>query len=90
MIKKLLIAFSILLLTGCGADFIERKDTGNVEIEGGMIAVIDGCSVYRFKDGGERVYFVRCSDRTVTTSWEHSCGKNCTKHEMIPTYMTKD
>lgn len=88
MMKKLAIAFSILLLSACGADVMETKDTGNTGVTGGKLAVMDGCTIYRFQDGGERryIYFVKCGN-TVNTSWERSCGKNCTESVNVPTFM---
>lgn len=90
MIKKLVIAFSILLLSACGADVIETKDTGNAGVTGGKLAVMDGCTIYRFQDGSEKryIYFVKCNaGGTLNTSWERSCGKNCTETVNVPTFI---
>lgn len=47
----------------------------------------DGCKVYAFEASGRTHYFTRCLDSKVVTegSYEvsHSCGKNCTKKEII-------
>ena len=89
MIKKLVIAFSILLLSACNSNVIQSVDTGNSDVTGGKIAVIDGCSVYRIKDGHDRyVYFVKCSnDGSTQTSYTRGCGKNCTETVNVPTYI---
>lgn len=79
-----------LFLSACGADVIETKDTGNSGVTGGKLAVIDGCTIYRFVDGhsDNYKYFVRCDgSRTLNTSWDQSCGKNCTENVAIPTFM---
>ena len=40
----------------------------------------DGCTVYRFSDSSKR-YFTRCDGIAAqsTTTWQESCGKNCTR-----------
>ena len=40
----------------------------------------DGCTVYRFTDGGTARYFTRCDGFQTSTSWKEICGKNCTRH----------
>ena len=40
----------------------------------------DGCTVYRFTDGGIARYFTRCDGAQSTTSWGEKCGKSCTRH----------
>jgi hypothetical protein len=87
--KKLYVAFatlSILLLTGCGADVIKSSETRNPGVSGGVLAVVDGCTVYKLNDGDRNIYFVKCGG-TTTTSWQSSCGKNCTETVEVPTFM---
>lgn len=62
---------SILLLSGC------YKDPEAVEVAGkgynvGKLFVVDGCSVYRFYDGGRYVYFSSCTGNTQSY---HQVGK---------------
>jgi len=40
----------------------------------------EGCSVYRFIDGGYRRYFTNCSG---STSWSQDCGKGCPSAQEI-------
>lgn len=43
------------------------------------ISEADGCTVYRFVDGGTH-YFTRCGDKVTTTkNYTESCGKACTR-----------
>jgi len=44
----------------------------------------DGCTVYRFYDGGNMHYFANCPAGAVTMQ-DVSCGKNCTRDEVIST-----
>jgi len=40
----------------------------------------EGCSVYRFIDGGYRRYFTNCSG---SASWSQDCGKGCPSAQEI-------
>ncbi|MFJ2549560.1 hypothetical protein ACIOVF_24280 [Pseudomonas sp. NPDC087612] len=42
---------------------------------------VDGCTVYRFLDGGGYKYFTNCSG---TTAWSEDCGKGCDPQKGIP------
>lgn len=42
----------------------------------------DGCTVYKFRDNGDRHYFTNCNG---STSTQQDCGKHCTKEEEIST-----
>ena len=41
----------------------------------------EGCTVFRFEDGGRSRYFTRCDGIAAqsTTTWQESCGKNGTR-----------
>ena len=41
----------------------------------------EGCTVFRFEDGGSNRYFTRCDGIAAqsTTTWQESCGRNCTR-----------
>lgn len=46
----------------------------------------DGCTVYRFDDGGRSRYFAKCDGATTSSmEWRESCGKNCTRPVDVPT-----
>lgn len=77
--KKALAAILALALAGCGADAIDTTDTGNTDVSAGLIATVDGCKLWRVKDGAlTNVYVVICPNST-QTQWDVPCGKNCTR-----------
>ena len=47
----------------------------------------EGCTMYRFSDGGYPRYFAKCDGDSVTaqTEWREACGKNCARQEGITT-----
>ena len=47
----------------------------------------EGCTMYRFSDGGYSRYFAKCDGDSVTaqTEWGESCGKNCVRQREITT-----
>jgi hypothetical protein len=77
-----------IALAGCSAKPISQTDTGNNDLSAALIAVIDGCKIYRFVDGGRTVYFAKCG-AAGSTSWERSCGKGCTEHDMVTSVSTR-
>lgn len=66
-------------LAGCGATPISKAQTGNPEVEAGLIARIEGCNLYRIYDNGSRVYMTVCRGQAERTRWTESCGKGCTR-----------
>lgn len=78
-----------LSLAACREEPQSVSNTSNPGFQVGLLFEHDGCRVYRFVDGGNHQYYVRCGDGEVSTRSEHteSCGKNCTttKTETIPT-----
>ena len=82
---KLAAILLLATLAGCGADPIQRVDTGSPGVTAALIAKVDGCLLYRVRDGSsETIYFARCPDRE-TTRWDRSCGKYCTKNIEVET-----
>ena len=77
-----MLAFTLILLiitSGCQDSplSISKADKGNFDIE--LLFEHDRCKVYRFQDGRLNTkYFTNCYG---STSWNESCGKNCT-HEV--------
>jgi len=66
-----------LLLASCGAEPIERSATGNADVSAGLLAVVDGCRIWRLNDGNSRsVYFANCSGRAQRAEWTEyrPCG----------------
>jgi hypothetical protein len=58
------IAASALFLSGCARDPIETSRTDNPQINVEKLFEHDGCSVYRFLDGGHFVYYSNCQGST--------------------------
>ena len=68
----------LLLLAACGAHSIDDAETGNNEVSASKIAVIEGCSLYRVRDGYRRtVYVTICPNGAEQASWLENCGKGC-------------
>jgi hypothetical protein len=75
-----------LILGGCSAKPLSSEKTDNPEVRADYLATIDGCRLWRVNTGNRYVFLARCTDRnTTSTQWEESCGKACTRHEMVLT-----
>jgi starvation-inducible outer membrane lipoprotein len=61
------IAAAALLLSGCARDPVETSRTDNPQINVEKLFEHDGCSVYRFMDGGNFVYYTNCQGSTQTS-----------------------
>lgn len=53
-------------LSGCKTEAERVQQSTNPDLKVERLGEVDGCTIYRFRDGG-RHYFVRCKDQ-VTTS----------------------
>ena len=79
----IIVFFALLIaLVGCQEAPVSTSKTNNTNIGVDFLFEHEGCRVYRFSDGSQNVYYVNCGTHT-QTSWEHSCGKNCTKHDTV-------
>lgn len=83
LIRRLCEATLLLALAGCAKQAESTMPAGR-EFTVDRLFTTDGCTAYRFMDGGERRYFVRC-ESTVTTSAQTGCGKNCISEDSITT-----
>ena len=87
--KRIILAvmLPLLWLVGCykPAESLARPGGGQFEVE--KLFEHEGCTAYRFIDGGTARYYTRCS-ADVTTTWNETCGKNCTRSISIPTKET--
>lgn len=73
---KLLIAvLAVAALTACSKQ-AETSTAVGVDFQVDKLFTHEGCTVYRFSDGGHNRYFTNCSG---STNWTESCGKNCTR-----------
>jgi len=59
------------------AEFKVSSTNNNFEVE--QLFTTNGITVYRFVDNGNYHYFTKNE-----TSQQISCGKNCTREEVIP------
>lgn len=74
--------FAALMLAACQRPAIESSTAQNgAKVE--KLFEHEGCTAYRFDDA-RTVYYVRCSAET-STSYSYSCGKNCTRSDLIVT-----
>jgi hypothetical protein len=79
-------AITILVAVSCSKRAEERRRTTNPAIDTEKLFDIDGCTVYRFEDGGRDHYFTNCQG---SVSGVYGCGKNCTQEENISTSKAK-
>ncbi len=82
------IALTVLLVlgvTGCAKTPMgETAHKGDFAVS--KLFVQDGCTVYRFYDAGQLVYFTKCEGVTNSSASSiQSCGKNCERAELNPT-----
>lgn len=77
MFKTLIACLALAALTACSKQAVSTEQSNNPEIQVDTLFIKDGCTVYRFRDGGYARYFTKCGGHT-QTNWQESCGKNCT------------
>lgn len=73
--KTLLTILALLTLSACGKPAESTTQVG-VEFVVHKLFTHEGCTLYRFYDGGYARYYTNCSG---STSWTESCGKNCSR-----------
>jgi hypothetical protein len=84
-INKICGAFAlVLILSACAKGPRETAATDNPEVAVSKMFTHDGCTVYRFSDAGNYVYYAKCEGGQTNTSWDRSCGKNCTETVNVP------
>lgn len=73
-------AIALSLLAGAGLAACSKKAEStqqvNRDFQVDTLFTHDGCTVYRFNDGGASRYFTNCKG---STQWQEGCGKNCTR-----------
>lgn len=72
---KTLIILAVALLTGCFKP-AETSTSAGREFVVDKLFTHEGCTVYRFYDGGNSRYYTNCQG---STTWREGCGKNCTR-----------
>lgn len=78
-----------LVLSGCGKDPVFTSSTDNPNVAVSKMFEFEGCTVYRFKDAGNYVYYSNCPGTTQSFRTE-SCGKNCTEHVPVTVQTSKE
>lgn len=73
--KKLLVILCVAVLAGC-TKRAEQSSAAGTEFVVDKLFTHEGCTVYRFEDGGRYLYYTNCSG---STSWTENCGKNCSR-----------
>jgi len=76
MINVLRILLVMVFLVSCSEDPISETGTDNPNIKIDLLFNHNGCSVYRFRDGGYSRYFSDCSGSISSRVY---CGKTCTR-----------
>jgi hypothetical protein len=84
MIRRAPLALVFLSLAACHEPPIATSPTNNENLVVEQLFTHEGCTVYRFYDGGAH-YYVRCKGEPPATLNRVGCGKNCTRTEEIPT-----
>ena len=78
--KIMLSLAALAMVAGCDkpAESVAHKGAG-FAVE--RLFTHEGCTVFRFKDGGYNRYFARCDGIAAqsTTTWQESCGRGCTR-----------
>ena len=87
---KSLIGLSLLTagLAACSKEPQKTEHSTNPKIAVDTLFSHDGCTMYRFEDGGQDHYFARCGNNVdVSSAYTTTCGKNCfvTRDESIRT-----
>jgi hypothetical protein len=76
--KHIVLIALVALLAGCSKQ-AETSTAVGAEFVVDKLFTHEGCTVYRFYDGGTTRYYTNCG----STVWTRDCGKNCTRQEGI-------
>ena len=77
--KPLLLLILVTLAACNGEPEIRTQVNAGFAVD--KLFIYEGCTVYRFRDGGYNRYFTNCKGETF---WNQSCGKNCSRGVQIP------
>jgi len=77
---KIILAVAVtVLLAACGKPAETSAPAGRDFVVDRLFHH-EGCTVYRFADGGNYRYFTNCSG---STQWTESCGKGCYRSQGV-------
>jgi len=79
MTRLTLCLLLLATLAGCQGE-AESTTRAGADFKVDRLFQVDGCTVYRFHDGGRPRYFTNCAG---STQWEESCGKNCSQQSGV-------
>lgn len=65
----------LLILGACDQPALETRETENPSVPVEVLFRQDGCTVYRFEDGGSKHYFARCAASHAETMYRVPSGK---------------
>ncbi len=71
MKKIIACALGALALSGCARDPVETTRTNNPSINVEKLFEHEGCTVYRFQDAGNYVYYSNCQGSTQSSRGKH-------------------
>lgn len=74
--KTVLVILALTVLAGCVKQAETSTSVGS-EFVVDKLFTHEGCTVYRFYDGGNARYYTNCQG---STNWQENCGKNCTRN----------
>lgn len=77
--KTTLIILAIAVLPGCSQQG-EVTVSVNNRFTVDKLFTHEGCTVYRFYDGGAYRYYTNCSG---STQWVEGCGKGCVRQNGV-------
>lgn len=81
---RLILIAILLSIAGCENQAVGTSDTSNRQIQVDNLFSHDGCTIYRFHDGGYLHYYAKCDNSAEVTN-RYSCGKSCTIEDSIRT-----
>ncbi len=79
MTRLALCLLLLATLAGCQGEAESTTRAGS-DFKVDRLFKVDGCTVYRFNDGGRARYFTNCAG---STQWEEDCGKNCSQQSGV-------
>lgn len=94
MIKKILLIGAVSVVTALLSGCFESANVKEVVSDNGnqvaKLVTVDGCSLYRTRDYGDRVYFTVCDKgRESFTKYEKRVDEDQTRPVTVPTGVSK-
>lgn len=82
--RSLFMCMVALALAGCSKEPVSVSGTDNTQIQVAELFTHHGVTIYRFTDGGRRVYF-SSNAGDVTAQHTENCGKGCIRTVTVET-----